>query len=76
MEEAHDEVGLPLKATWTSEQTEEGVVKRLGHWVLWPPGFSLEPSQKEKNFEMMLLTEKLNFFIYNIIILIVYALTN
>ena len=30
MEEAHDEVGLPLKATWTSEQTEEGVVKRLG----------------------------------------------
>ena len=29
MKEAHDEVGLPLKATWTSEQTEEGVVKRL-----------------------------------------------
>ena len=30
MEQVHKEVGLPLKATWTSEQTKERVVKRLG----------------------------------------------
>ena len=30
MEQAHEEVGLQIKATWTSKQTEEGVVKKLG----------------------------------------------
>ena len=30
MEQAHSAVGLPLKDTWTSEETEPGVIKRLG----------------------------------------------
>ena len=30
MEQAHLAVGLPLKDTWTSEDTEPGVTKRLG----------------------------------------------
>ena len=30
MEQAHLAVGLPLKDTWTSEDTEPGLTKRLG----------------------------------------------
>ena len=30
MEQAHSEVGLPFQETWTSEETEPGVTKRLG----------------------------------------------
>ena len=35
MEQAHLAVDLPLKETWTSEETEPGVTKRLG----LPDGF-------------------------------------
>ena len=30
MEQAHSAIGFPLKDTWTSEDTETGVTKRLG----------------------------------------------